>query len=228
MIRLLLADVLPLGNPAVYAEIYANSSPTRRLMADSFRFVRDRSLSIGAAALLDIALNGFGLRERDMKYGFTYLGKPYFLNAPDIHFNISHSSEKVAVAVSDMEVGCDMEMLADIEPAVAERFFSRDEYEAVMSADDARGSREAFFRYWTLKESYMKAVGKGMYLPPDSFAVLPDASGDFSVSGNQIDTGFAFHTPSAIPGYACALCCRPECGAPEIEIIPEHRLITCI
>ena len=109
MTRLLLADVLPLEDPAAYAFLYGMTSSERKRTADSFRFMKDRMLSVGAAALLDAGLREFGLRERDMTYGRSEHGKPFFLNAPDIHFNISHSASKVAVAFSDREVGCDIE-----------------------------------------------------------------------------------------------------------------------
>ena len=109
MTRLLLADVLPLEDPAAYAFLYGMTSSERKRTADSFRFMKDRMLSVGASALLDAGLREFGLRERDMTYGRSEHGKPFFLNAPDIHFNISHSASKVAVALSDREVGCDIE-----------------------------------------------------------------------------------------------------------------------
>ena len=109
MTRLLLADVLPLEDPAAYASLYGMTSSERKRTADSFRFMKDRMLSVGASALLDAGLREFGLRERDMTYGRSEHGKPFFVNAPEIHFNISHSASKVAVAFSDREVGCDIE-----------------------------------------------------------------------------------------------------------------------
>lgn len=204
MIRLLLSDVRQLEDPEVFARVYDNASSERRAAADKFRFAKDRNLSIGAAALLDYGLSAFGLREKDMTYGRNAYGKPFFLNAPEIHFNISHSGSKVAVALSDREVGCDIEQIADIEMEVGERFFCRDEYEEMMSETDFEARRKAFFRFWTLKKSYMKAAGLGMSLPPASF----------SVKGGI--PGFAFITPPSFDGYATALCYNPECGIPEV------------
>ena len=184
MIRLLLTDVLPLEDPAVYASLYDMASSERRRAADSFRFMKDRRLSIGASALLDAGLREFGLRERDMTYGRSEHGKPFFMNATDIHFNISHSGTKVAVVFSDREVGCDIEEAfaatlpaksAEQEAAkcleMAGRFFSRQEYLAVKAVDSPSERVRTFYRCWTLKESYMKATGLGMALAPDSFSV---------------------------------------------------------
>lgn len=206
MTRLFLADVSPLEDPAVYAELYAEASSVRKSAADSFRFAKDRRLSIGAAALLDVGLRSFGLREKDMAYGIGTYGKPFFLNAPEIHFSISHSSSKVAVAFSDGDVGCDIEAVTAADPDVAAHFFSNREL-----------GKLDFFLLWTLKESYMKATGLGMSLPSKSFSILKGGNGDFRIEGEgAADKGFAFLTPASFDAYQCALCYRPEHGIPEV------------
>ncbi len=215
MTRLLLADVTPLEEPEVYERAYAGCSAARRSTADNFRFGKDRRLSIGATLLLDRGLAAYGLKERDMVYGYGADGKPFFINAQDIHFSISHSGNKVAVAFSDREVGCDIEMIGDIDMTIAQLFFSRSEYEALLSIGDELERRHAFFRCWTLKESYLKAIGKGLTIAPESFTVFPDSA----VSGGTIeDTGFVFLTPESFPGYECSLCFRPENSAPEVSV----------
>ena len=292
MTRLLLADVLPLEDPAAFAKLYREASSERRRTADSFRFGKDRRLSLGAAALLDKGLAAFGLRERDMAYGRSANGKPFFLNAPEIHFNVSHSGTKVAVAFSDREVGCDIEEVvsaqlsaqsAEQEAAecleMAGRFFSSEEYLAIKAAESPSERICMFYRCWTLKESYMKATGLGMALAPDTFSVAGLSGGRFdtagptlgaSFSGGQLrpaalpgsagpalsaglsggqlrptglpgsagpalsaglsggqpsktalasDEGFVLRTIDSFPGYACALCHKPEAGDPRVEII---------
>ena len=227
MIRLLLADVLPLEDTAAYASLYEMVSSERKRSADSFRFMKDRRLSVGASALLDAGLKEFGLRERDMIYGRSEYGKPFFRNAPDIHFSISHSATKVAVAVSDREVGCDIEQvitarLSDrsaVQEAakcleMAGRFFTSEEHMAMKAMESPSERIRMFYRCWTLKESYMKATGLGMTLAPDSFSVLSALDGSACIPGSD----FVFFTPGSFDGYECALCCRPEAGVPEVIV----------
>lgn len=225
MIRLLLADVRPLEDAALYSRLYSNASPCRRAAADSFRFLKDRMLSLGAAVLLDKGLSGLGLRERDMEYGHNAWGKPFFLNAPGIHFNISHSSTKVAVAISDREVGCDIEEVTGFDQDVAECFFSAEELRTIMSCQDPARRSSAFFRYWTLKESYMKAKGEGMSLPSQSFTVRESGDSYVAVNGGAPDGGFVLLAPDTFDGYSCAIChdagCGPDAFAPEVCMIGD-------
>lgn len=216
MIRLLLADVMPLADTAAYQRLHDRLSPERRMAADSFKFIKDRRLSLGATALIDLGLRPFGLKEREVSYGRGAYGKPYFINAPHIHFNISHSSTKVAVAFSDMEVGCDIEAITDMDMSVAERFFCSEEYLAILTPDNPYGRNQAFFRYWTLKESYMKATGLGLSLPPESFSVHNGCS---AVGDRLPDSGFVLKSLDTFAGYECAVCYRPEAGIPEVETV---------
>lgn len=50
----------------------------------------------------------FGIDIAKQNFTYTGHGKPYLLNYPDVHFNISHSGEYVACAVADSPVGVDI------------------------------------------------------------------------------------------------------------------------
>ena len=104
----------------------------------------------------------------------TY-GKPYIANAtnianpPGLHFNISHSGDLLVCAVNDEPVGVDVELIRAADPDIAKRVFRDDEYDFVMSGPDMSGS--AFFKIWTMKESYVKWEGRGIS-KLNSFSVL--------------------------------------------------------
>ncbi len=69
-----------------------------------------------------------------------------------------------------MPVGVDIEKIRPIDFAIAERFFTASEYRLLM--DTAEQERlQLFYTLWTLKESYIKFVGKGLSIPLDSFAI---------------------------------------------------------
>ena len=86
------------------------------------------------------------------------------------HFNVAHSLDRVVCAISDMPIGVDVETVRPIEPDIAGRFFAAGECADILSVPESERSRR-FFQIWTLKESYLKAVGAGLGMPLNSFAM---------------------------------------------------------
>ncbi|MDR0883575.1 MAG: 4'-phosphopantetheinyl transferase superfamily protein [Oscillospiraceae bacterium] len=93
-------------------------------------------------------------------------GKPYFVDAPGFHFNLSHSGAALALAVSDTPIGVDVERLRAPDFRIARRNFAPDE--AAFVGEDA----QRFFQIWTQKEAYLKYTGDGLSRPLASFSVL--------------------------------------------------------
>lgn len=217
MIRVYYADTSPLHDDSLFQSCYAGVSQERRAKADRLYFRKDKNLSLGATVLLDAGLRGYGLTESAMVYGTGSSGKPFFLNAPDIHFSLSHCDDKVMVCFSDTELGCDIEKVKDIDLKIAERFFCRSEYEAIMENTEYDRRKETFFRLWTLKESYVKASGRGMSQPADAFEI--DFSADRIRVRDDTDPGpYGFAELDLFHGYKSALCVCGEIG--EFELIP--------
>ncbi|MEK6246930.1 MAG: 4'-phosphopantetheinyl transferase superfamily protein [Planctomycetales bacterium] len=86
-------------------------------------------------------------------------------------FNISHSAGVVVCAVAaEGDLGIDIESINRKTTGVpiARRFFSTHEVGTLVAAGPSR-QQEVFIQIWTLKESYIKAVGHGLTIPLDSF-----------------------------------------------------------
>lgn len=94
-------------------------------------------------------------------------GKPFFKNLPNFHFNISHSGELKVIAVSDSNIGIDIEKLRTPNLSVTRRF-CEDEYTYVTQ----NASPTAFFEVWTKKEAYLKYLGEGLHAELNSFSVF--------------------------------------------------------
>ena len=141
---------------------------SRKDKVDKFRFDKDKKLSAGAYLLLDKMLKEENITEPDFKIG--KYGKTYISNHEDIHFNLSHSGKMVLCAISDREVGADIEHIdPTIDLNIAKHYFYNSEYVNIMNA---KNPPDEFFRYWVLKESYMKYTGLGMNLQLDSFEII--------------------------------------------------------
>ena len=81
-------------------------------------------------------------------------GKPYFSNS-DTHFNLAHSENALICAISDSPIGVDIERIGEIKPMILNKCFSDKEASYISSPDD-------FYKLWTLKEAYVKAIGVGI------------------------------------------------------------------
>jgi 4'-phosphopantetheinyl transferase len=93
-------------------------------------------------------------------------GKPFLggeFRGSDLAFNLSHSGNKVAVAIGrGRNLGVDIERLRPLDhEALASRYFTAEEA-AVFRAARPEDREETFFHYWTAKEAYLKARGIGI------------------------------------------------------------------
>ncbi len=113
------------------------------------------------------------LGTSDLRFTENQYGKP---SVPGVEFNLSHTKGLIALGLSDEgALGVDVEAFnrnTDV-LNVAQHSFS-DLEAADVTACAPAGRKERFFRYWTLKESYIKARGMGLHLPLKAFSFLLD------------------------------------------------------
>lgn len=150
-------------------------SSDERDRADRFRFPRHRRRFIVARASLR-AILGSLLQQRpeDLTFRYGPQGKPWLESGPS--FNLSHTGERVLIAVTrEGRLGVDIEEVKPVRDleALAERNFSPDET-ARVSSTSATNRPELFFRIWTRKEAFLKALGGGLSVPLDSFSIDPE------------------------------------------------------
>ena len=147
---------------------YPLVSQNRKDKIDFYRFEKDKKLSAGAYLLLKKLLSDEDIAKPIFKT--EKYGKAYISNYKDIYFNLSHSGKMVLCSISDMEVGIDIEYIdPTIDLNIARHYFYNREYENIMNAENRQ---DEFFKYWVLKESYMKYTGLGMNLKLDSFEII--------------------------------------------------------
>ena len=153
-------------------------SPDEQVRAARYHFERDRRRFIIARGVLR-SISGVYLNTPPNELAFEYgvRGKPALSPVPDgkpLCFNMSHSHElALYVFARHSRLGVDVEYaLRDVNDAdqLAERFFSANE-NAAYRALPAGEKRTAFFRCWTRKEAYIKAIGEGLSQPLNRFDV---------------------------------------------------------
>ena len=196
------ADTGSLECQETFQKCYSAVSPLRRSKVDSMVFDKDKRLSLGVEVLLMKAIEDLG-EDVDLSTIITVAnGKPA-IKGSDIQFNLSHSEQRVMCSVSDRPVGCDVERIQPIEMDIARRFFFGTEYEAISSVSD-KDRYDLFYRFWTLKESFMKVTGLGFELPLDSFRI--DLGDTITVHQGVDDQDYHFKEYFVDDGYRYAVC----------------------
>lgn len=156
-------------------------NPDELARAARFHRDQDRDLFVAAHAFWRRCLaEEFGCEPADLIFQVGPHGKPFVVDPPvrDFDTNLSHTRDRIAVAIAwGGRVGIDVEAVdRKIDPAeIAPRVFAPEEIIWMNSPSDRVEQRDRFFRLWTLKESYAKALGVGFgidfaahrFLPPE-------------------------------------------------------------
>ena len=147
---------------------------SRRLATSQFR----RRFVAGRARLRSLLGQHLGIAPEAVVFVEGEFGKPSVVQAPSLHFSLSHSEDKAMLALSDtLMVGADIERVREIAGLdLARRNFHRNEVAAIESMPDHESRRRAFFSTWVLKEAVVKSLGTGLSVPLDSFEVSIAAS----------------------------------------------------
>jgi 4'-phosphopantetheinyl transferase len=143
-----------------------------RLRALAYRREEDRQVFVTGRALLRSLLARYaGRGAKDLGFCRNEHGKPALL-ASGIHFNVAHAGDWLVYAFSRNSVGIDIEAIDDRPETeqIAEELFSRSEREQLRNLP-ANERQAAFFQGWVRKEAYVKALGLGLAVPLDAFAV---------------------------------------------------------
>lgn len=206
-------DTGQLEDETQFVRAYQSLSHDRQKKTDSFLYRKDKKLSLGAGLLLRQGLAARGIDERETVLGYGVHGKPCLPDYPDVHFNLSHSNEMAIAVFADSAVGCDIEMVEHADMELAEKYFSKGEYQYLAGFVDKWQQDEAFYRVWTLKESFVKAIGAGLTLPLNAFEIVilaDENSGKsrrVSVSQNVDMAEYAF-AECCFGRYVAAVCLR--------------------
>jgi 4'-phosphopantetheinyl transferase len=119
----------------------------------------NKELSASVYFLLRYALAAqYGIDEQVVfEYGKNE--KPCLKSYPGIHFNLSHTANAVACAVSDLPIGVDVQRITTVPDKVARRVLADGEYAEYLKSDSPD---EFFCRVWAIKESVLKRTGQGI------------------------------------------------------------------
>ncbi len=171
------AIVAQVSDADLAAQFVAVLTEDERTKHGKFVFEKDRRRYLVTRSLVRYVLSRYvSIQPADWRFEATAFGRPVIANAhPEaldlgLTFNVSHSDHVVVLAITrECQIGIDVEDSNRRAPLdIADSFFSADEARQLRSTPATAQARR-FFDFWTLKESYIKARGKGLSLPLDRF-----------------------------------------------------------
>ena len=206
-----LLDTKWLEDEELFAAWYQKMPPERRQKTDRFRFAKDQRLSLGAGILLYHALSQAGIGENMLSYGEN--GKPFLAGRSDLCFNLSHSGQVAACAVSERPVGIDIEGKRHFDESLIRYVFL--EPEIVWIENHFEDADAGYTALWTMKESLMKNWGTGISLGPKKICM--DMNEPIRAQCEEYPSEKLFFTWFAIEDYQLTVCSEYKgfSGEPE-------------
>lgn len=175
------------------------------------RFIKwqdaQRSL-ISDTLIRNIICNKLKIKNNEISFSKNSYGKPFLNNYTNLQFNISHSGKWILCATDNEPIGVDVQEIRPIDLDIAKRFFSEKEYNDLLEQPE-KNRLSYFYDLWSLKESYIKALGKGLSIPLNSFS--------FSFHNNNIllqtsknNKNFYFKQYNIDNDYKLSICCSND------------------
>ena len=203
------------ASQAMAARFLPVLAPDEKERAARFRFDRLRQSFVVPRGVLRCLLARYvDLPPAGIRFEYGAKGKPALASAARIEFNATHSGGLAMFAFAmGCRVGIDVELMRPMAGAqdIAGRFFCPEEAAEIGSLPPAERER-AFFRCWTRKEAYIKAIGDGLSASLDGFRVTlhPDQPARLLHIAHDVDAGRAWTLDDLGPpsGYLAALAYR--------------------
>lgn len=210
MVHTWIMDITPLRDENIYNQCYNRLPDFRREKADRIRALDGKMQSVSAWVLYQKMLEHYHLTEQ----------MPY---------NLSHSGRYALCSVADqtgVRLGCDVEMIKENRQKLAERFFRPAEAEWIRRQKTAKEQAEGFYRYWVLKESFIKAVRLGMKQDLRGFEIALDAEGARLVlQPDAFPERYYYQEYATADGDARIAVCSTESEFDALHYLDEQNII---
>lgn len=207
----------------LYRHLLSEAAPEKQRKIERFIRRADAYRSLLADAIVRQGLaQQLSLERSALTFSSNAYGKPYVDQGTGLHFNATHSGQWVAVVFSRAPSGIDIEAIKQEDSLpLAKRFFSAAEYGAIVSSDQPM---RTFYTYWSMKESYIKALGLGMSKELPSFTVRIGADGSAEVEDNGQRSRYRIYPFELDRSYSSAVCLQDNCRIADLQVWEIEKL----
>jgi 4'-phosphopantetheinyl transferase len=214
-------------NKSVFDELmmFIDSEKKNRIIG--FLKEEDKNRALIAEILIRyIILKKIDIKNIDITFSKNKFGKPFLKGHHKISFNISHSGNYVLCAVDDKDIGIDIEKICDINyMELLKKIFINEEIEFILNGTSEKRIKN-FYKMWTLKESYIKADGRGLSIPLKSFCITIDKFKNIKIKTSNRLKNCYFKQFDLDDEYEIAVCSLNSNITNDIIIISQDELIS--
>lgn len=193
-----------------FRALYEILSEERKTKLRAFKFQEDKIRCLLAEILLKYGLwEQYKLPREILRFGFGEFKKPYLIGYEQIHFNLSHSGNWVFCGIGEVSLGVDVERMKEDHLDIAKSFYTEEEYKDILNKP-VELQKRAFYELWTLKESYMKAVGAGLSIGLNTFGFQKKDSKIRLVQKEKDGSSYVFFSSQLDQEHITAVCAKSD------------------
>jgi len=194
-----------------------------RLKAKKYKFRNDRILTVVCRVMLrKILCNKLKISNTELVFYLNDYGKPF--STYEIEFNCSHSGNWVVCGVSNSAIGIDIEKIDNIDLSLVKMFFSeRENCDIYEKVPEER--LKYFFDLWTLKESYIKALGKGLTIELSSFDIKKEGD-KVTIRDMNMNERPCFYQYNMFDDYVLSVCSFENDFCESINFIEMKDIVS--
>jgi 4'-phosphopantetheinyl transferase len=203
------------------ADAFDILSESEKSKYERFHFVEDKLRFLKARYILRKIASSYhnNCDPKEIQISLNSFGKPYFNDIP-LHFSITHSGQVAAVAfLKSYPVGIDIEIKREVSDMnqLAQRFFADAEvnYLNQFTGEELISN---FFRIWSAKEAYIKAIGLGVSNELKSFSTIQNNTLSTVIDFENYSNAYKILEVDFGSQYASAVCFPGSLKNPNITL----------
>lgn len=183
-------------------------SKEKREKVNKFYKIEDKVRGLyGELLVRKMIIEKLNIKNKDIVFKISKYGKPYLQGFENLFFNISHSGKYVVCSLDCNLIGIDIEEIQPIDAeGIAKNSFNFKEQNYILKEDKLEEKVKRFYEIWTLKESFIKCVGTGLYMPLDSFSIYPNEKNNLILEYSENKNKYSLKRVEIDKEYKMSVC----------------------
>jgi len=200
-------------------------SNDRKEKINKLKFTNDKSISILSELLMRYCIfDTYDLSSEEVSFRTNEFGKPYLASFQNIFFNVTHSEHYIACAISDSEIGIDIEFVSKDDCSFMNRILHPQELGWIDELNQFE-KNNTYYKFWCLKEAFGKCLGVGLnYDTQGTYFSYENQNWNLKETSFEVNYEYHFCIIDSIKDYIMAICSPKNINIERIDLTVETLL----